>query len=120
MPRIPRGRGLSLSFGQVLRIVTVAVALLALVVLQKPCAKSVSRFVTDFGPNDAGVAPSSSPPRSPAPMPQGVHIRSDMTPAEIEAAVAQAKAMANGTAFDAATATASPDAAPATPDAGPR
>ena len=99
VPRLPRGRGLSLSFGQILRIATVAVALLALIVLQKPCAKSVSKFVTQFGPVDAGVA---RPDGAAAPiMPEGVRIRSDMTPAEIEAAVAQAKAIANANAIDA-------------------
>ena len=103
VPKIPRGRGLALSFGQILRIATVAVALVALIVLQKPCARSVSRFVTQFGPVDAGVMRTDA---AAAPMlPQGVRIRSDMTPAEIEAAFEQAKALANapdaGAALDA-------------------
>ena len=100
VPRLPRGRGLSLSFGQILRIATVAVALVALIVLQKPCAKSVSKFVTQFGPDDAGVARPDGGAAAPI-MPEGVRIRSDMTPAEIEAAVAQAKAIANANAIDA-------------------
>lgn len=102
VPRLPRGRGLTLPFGQVLRIAVVAVALVALIVLQRPCSRSVSRFVMEFAPQDAAVAPQ--------PIPQGVHIRTDMTPAEIEAAIARAKAEAAGTAV--------PDAGAAVPDAG--
>lgn len=93
VPKLPRGRGLALSFPQILRITTVAVALVALIVLQKPCARSVSKFVTQFAPVDAGV-PRSDGAAAPV-LPEGIHIRSDMTPAEIEAAVAQAKALAN-------------------------
>lgn len=109
VPRLPRGRGLALSFSQIVRIVTVAVALVALIVLQRPCAKSVSKFVTDFGPADARIAePGARDAGAAAPaVPQGVRIRADMTPAEIEAAVAQAKAMANP-----------PDAGAAARDAG--
>lgn len=89
IPRLPRGRGLSFSFGEILRIAVVATLLLAIIVLQKPCAKSVSKFVTSFGQVDAGAAP----PDATA-IPTGVILRADMTPAEQAAAIAAARGQA--------------------------
>jgi hypothetical protein len=43
------------TFGQIVRILMVATALIALIVLQKPCARSVSKFVTGFGEPDAAL-----------------------------------------------------------------
>jgi hypothetical protein len=99
VPRLPRGRGLSFSFGQIMRIAMVAMALVALLVLQRPCARSVSKFVTGFGPDDAGVPP----PRTTEPVmvPRGVPMRADMTPAEIEAARRKAIELAAEDARDA-------------------
>lgn len=88
VPRLPRGRGLSFSFAEILRILVVATALIALLVLQKPCAKSVSQFVTGFGPKDAGVSP---PAVDAAVMPSGVILRADMTPEQQAAAIAAAR-----------------------------
>ncbi|MEZ4402715.1 MAG: hypothetical protein R3B06_22025 [Kofleriaceae bacterium] len=97
VPRLPRGRGLRFSFGELVRILMVATALIALLVLQKPCARSVSQFVTGFGSVDAG------PPidAGPATPPPGVRLRADMTPAELEAAIAAARAGASAGGADA-------------------
>lgn len=95
VPRLPRGRGLALSFGEILRILMVAVALVALLVLQKPCARSVSKFVTDFAPDDAAVARPPGDAGTAAPLP-GTRLRTDMTPAELEAAIAAERARALG------------------------
>ena len=82
VPKLPRGRGMTFSFGQIVRIVAVATALIALVVLQKPCAKNVSKFVTSFGEPDAAVRiPDASIDAG------GTILRGDMTPAELEAAI---------------------------------
>ena len=94
VPRLPRGRGITLSTAQLVRIVMVAVALVALIALQKPCANSVSRFVTNFAPTDAGVA-RAQPDAGPAPddpAPDGVMLHGSMTPAELDAAIARARA----------------------------
>lgn len=58
-PRLPRGRGVRLGGPQLLRIAVVATLLVAVIVLQRPCADAVSGFVTSFegpaGGGDAGV-----------------------------------------------------------------
>lgn len=89
VPKLPRGRGLSFSFAEILRILVVATALIALLVLQKPCAKSVSQFVTGFGPKDAGVG--AAPTVDANVIPPGVLLRADMTPEEQAAAIAAAR-----------------------------
>lgn len=86
VPRLPRGSWLRVSLPELVRILMVAVALIALIVLQKPCAQSVSKFVLGFQEPDAGI----DGPAAPA-MPVGVHLRADMTPAELEAAIAAAR-----------------------------
>jgi hypothetical protein len=50
----------------VFRIVMIAALLVAIIVLQRPCADAVGKFVTGFGKRaaqtgDAGVAPAGSP-----------------------------------------------------------
>ncbi len=90
VPRLPRGRGLSFSFAEILRILVVATALIALLVLQKPCAQSVSKFVTGFGPKDAGVEAAPVAPDANQ-VPQGVILRADMTPEQQAAAIAAAR-----------------------------
>jgi len=111
VPRLPRGRGMRLSTAQLIQIVMVAVALVAVIVLQKPCARSVSRFVNSFELSDGGVARADA---ASAAAPDGVMLRGDMTPAQIEAAIAEARAAAGAAALDAGTAAAPLDAA-ATP-----
>jgi hypothetical protein len=57
VPRLPRGRGLRLSRPQLVRIAGTVALLVFLVVMQRPCADSVSRFVTGFGSSgDRGSA----------------------------------------------------------------
>ncbi len=97
VPRLPRGRGLHLSLAQIVRIAMVAVALVALIVLQKPCARSMGRFVAYFGQVDAGVVRVDAPA---APV-EGVMLRGSMTPAELEAAIAREREAASGRALDA-------------------
>lgn len=69
------------SFGQIVRIVMVATALVALIVLQKPCARSVSKLVTSFGDQDAAVRPVDAAADG------GVLLRGDMTDKEREEAI---------------------------------
>lgn len=92
VPRLPRGRGFRFSTNEIVRILVVATALVALIVLQKPCARSVSKFVTSFAEVDAGVG---APDATMRPV-EGVRLRTDMTPAEIEAAIAAARAVDAG------------------------
>lgn len=97
VPRLPRGRGMKLSFPMIVRIVVVAVSLIALIVLAKPCSRAVSNFVVGFGNPDAAVR---IPDAAPAPI-EGTMLRSDMTPEEIKAAVERERARASGAASDA-------------------
>ena len=109
VPRLPRGRGIKLSTAQLVQVVMVAVALVAVIVLAKPCARSVSRFVTSFDPPDAGAGAARADAAPAAPiLPGGVLLRADMTPEEREAAIAQARAAAAAAALDAGV----PDASP--------
>jgi hypothetical protein len=84
VPRLPRGRGFRLSFGELLRIGLTAIMLIAVLVLAKPCADSVSTFVAGFDPPDAQPPPK---PKPPAPPGGYVHITPDMTPQQIENAI---------------------------------
>lgn len=55
VPKLPRGRGLKLSFPEIMRILMLAVMLVAVVVLAKPCSDSTGRFIQSFEPPvDAG------------------------------------------------------------------
>ncbi|HET7502900.1 MAG TPA: hypothetical protein VFK02_17895 [Kofleriaceae bacterium] len=49
VPRLPRGRGLRLSRPQLFRIAGTIAVLAFLLVMQRPCADAVSKFVTGFG-----------------------------------------------------------------------
>jgi hypothetical protein len=87
--RIPRGKGIRLSMPQFFRIALTATLLVAVVVLQKPCADSVSTFVTGF---ESG---SGSPASKSTAITDGdlhyVQISPDMTEAQIKAVVEQAR-----------------------------
>ena len=110
VPRLPRGKGWGLSFPQLLRIGMVAVALVAVVVLTRPCADATSKFVTGFDDTDAAVIrliDAGAPPP-----PSGTLLRADMTPEQLEAAIAKERAAAATDAGpDAAPTPVSPDAA---------
>lgn len=102
------------SFGQIVRIVGVATALLALIVLQKPCSKSVSKFVTSFGEPDAALRPLDAGVDA-----GGVLLRGDMTPEEREALIKRELGAADdaGAVVDGGGATLDATSAPTTPDA---
>lgn len=69
VPRLPRGRGLKLSFPEIARIVMIAAMLIAVMVLRRPCAESTGRFIESFEPPvDAG------PARAPGQLPPGRYI----------------------------------------------
>ncbi|HRC55487.1 MAG TPA: hypothetical protein PKU97_06145, partial [Kofleriaceae bacterium] len=66
VPKLPRGKGLSLSGAAIMRIGITAIALVALLVLQRPCSRAVGKFVTAFGGPSGGdpgaVAPGTAAP----------------------------------------------------------
>jgi len=92
VPRLPRGRGLALSSAGIIRIVMVAVTLIAVLVLTKPCADATSKFVTGFDDTDAGVKPVDAGAAATPPPPRGTLLRADMTPEELKAAIEQEQA----------------------------
>jgi hypothetical protein len=108
VPRLPRGKGFKLSFGEIVRIGLTGTMLIAVLVLAQPCAEAVGRFVGSFDPPDAQPAP--------RPQPKGyVHLSSDMTPQQIQEAIGAARDAApidpmtrGGGARDAGVADASP------------
>ena len=61
VPRLPRSRGFRLSRPQLVRIVLTGLLLVMLIVIQKPCADSVSSFVTGFG-DDGSAKPAMPTP----------------------------------------------------------
>ena len=103
VPRLPRGRGFKLSMPMMVRIGGTLALLVVLVMMQKPCANAVSKFVTGFG--DQGSAGSAMPRpgtvEQPATPPAAdrydeyEHIGSNMSEAEIKAAIERAKAKAH-------------------------
>jgi hypothetical protein len=54
VPKLPRSRGLKLSRPQLIRIALTSLLLVLIVVIQKPCANTVSTFVTSFGDEGSG------------------------------------------------------------------
>ncbi len=86
VPRLPRGKGFKLSFGEMVRIGLTATMLIAVLVLAKPCADSVGRFVASFDPPDA------QPPAPTQKVPNGyVHLTPNMTPQQIQQAIGSAR-----------------------------
>lgn len=90
---------MKLSFPMIIRIVVVAVALISLIVLAKPCSKAVSNFVVGFGNPDAAMRI----PDAGSALPEGVILRGDMTPEQIKAAVEAEQARVRAATTDAAT-----------------
>jgi hypothetical protein len=94
VPRLPRGKGFKLSFGEIVRIGLTATMLIAVLVLAKPCADAVGRFVASFDPPDAqpAPAPQTSQPHQPEKTPAGyVHLTPNMTPQQIQQAIGAAR-----------------------------
>ncbi len=99
VPRLPRGRGMKLSFPMIIRIVMVAVSLIALIVLARPCSRAVSNFVVGFGNPDAAVRiPDAGAPGAPF---EGTILRGDMTPEELKAAIEREQGKVPSVATDA-------------------
>lgn len=104
VPKLPRGKGISLPFAQVIRIGMTVTFLVAVLALRKPCATAASQFVNSFGEGSAAQPPTRSPgPQGSAvaaplvPGEDGLHyvrISADMTPEEVKVAIERAKAAA--------------------------
>lgn len=60
--RIPRGRGVKLAPGHIFRILMVAGLLVMILVMRRPCADSIGKFVGQFDTPDAGTAPGKRDP----------------------------------------------------------
>ena len=80
VPRLPRGRGIKLSFAEIMRILMILAMLIAVVALRQPCAENTGRFIQSFEPPaDAG------PARTPGQLPPGRYIplNGEMTEQEL-------------------------------------
>ncbi len=100
VPRIPRGKGIKLSFPLIMRIAMVATVLVALIVMQKPCADAVSKFVIGMDqqrpptsePAAVPAAGTPSSPKTPDPyVGPYIEITPGMTEEQIKAAVEKAR-----------------------------
>ena len=105
VPRLPRGRGMTLDRGMLLRIGMTVALLVAILVTARPCADATSKFVTDFdsagsGSGSAATAmphpgtvdvPAATPPTS---LDDYEVLRPGMTDAEVKAVIERAKAKA--------------------------
>lgn len=123
VPRLPRGRGLRLSPPQLVRIAGTVALLVFLIMMQRPCANSVSKFVTGFGSSaDRGSAAAVMPRPGTIDMPAGSagsagaagagtagaaggdapgledyeHLRPGMTDDEVKAVIERARVKASG------------------------
>lgn len=106
VPKLPRGKGLTLDRGMLLRIGMTLALLVAVLVTARPCADATSKFVTDFdsagsGSGSAGAAmprPGNVdvPAAQPTDLDQYEVLRPDMTEAEQKAVIERAKARARG------------------------
>lgn len=99
VPRLPRGRGIRLSFPEILRILMVAVLLIAVITLREPCADSVGVFIEAFEPPaqvGGPAAPGSTPASGAAeptpaaagdtdefPADEYIHLPTDLSEAEL-------------------------------------
>jgi hypothetical protein len=99
VPRLPRTRGFKLSAQQLVRIGLTGALLVLVIAIQRPCADSVSKFVTGFG--EEGSAATGMPRPGAVEPPSGrgsaadyEQLRPDMTEAEIKAAIERSKARA--------------------------
>lgn len=86
VPKLPRGRGLTLSRPQIVRIVGLIALLAFLLVMQKPCADGVSRFVTSYGDGSASGSAAGS-----AELDKYERLRPGMTDDEVKATIERAR-----------------------------
>lgn len=99
VPRIPRRVGFKLSTAALVRIAMTGALLAMIIVARRPCADSVSSFVTDFDNTGSGAAGAQMPKPGTVDVPSSVGsagdyetLRPDMTEAELKAAIERAKA----------------------------
>lgn len=101
VPKLPRGKGVTLSGAQWMRIAMTATTLIALLALRGPCSEGAGRFVTSFGTpppaGDLGGSAPDGPVATPEPAgtpgpPEVVYERltPSMTEAETRAAIERA------------------------------
>lgn len=98
VPKLPRGRGLKFSKPELFRIALMAITLIGILALARPCADSVSGFVLDM---DGSAAPSGKAMPTPGNVtaPETQHfeeLRPGMTEEELKAAVERSRARAAG------------------------
>jgi hypothetical protein len=99
VPRIPHPRGFRLSTAALVRIGLTGGLLVLVIAIQRPCADSVSKFVTSFGDEGSAAARMPKPGTVEEPSGRGSAadyepIRAGMTEAEIKAAIERSKAKA--------------------------
>jgi hypothetical protein len=99
VPRLPRTRGFRLSSQQLVRVGLTGGLLVLVIAVQRPCADSVSKFVTGVGEEGAGPGRMPRPGAVDQPSERGSaadyeQLRPDMTEAEIKAAIERSKAKA--------------------------
>ncbi|MEZ4360129.1 MAG: hypothetical protein R3B48_08110 [Kofleriaceae bacterium] len=127
VPKLPRGKGVSLSGPQLMRIGLTAVTLLALLTLRRPCSDAVGGFVANFGGAPAGAsggasgeapaprAPAAPPPGAPAAATEYERLSPSMTDDELRAAIERAKRRAAAEEARQVAPSAEPASAPAEP-----
>jgi hypothetical protein len=105
VPKLPRGRGFRLSGPEMFRILITGAMLVAVLVLAKPCGKSVSTFLMKFdstgsgsaakhaGSGSAVIAPSMN--ALPGSAGDYVELHPGMTDEEVRQAIEKAKAKAH-------------------------
>ncbi len=99
VPRLPRSPGFKLSMAQLVRIGLTGALLVLVIVIQRPCADSVSKFVTSFGEEGSAAGAMPRPGAVEPPSRRGSAadyepLRPDMTEAEIKAAIERSRAKA--------------------------
>ncbi|MDQ3334679.1 MAG: hypothetical protein M4D80_05935 [Myxococcota bacterium] len=97
VPRLPRTAAFKVSTAALVRIAMTGTLLAMIVVARRPCADSVSGFVTDFDKTGSAGAQMPKPGNVDEPSSVGSagdyeQLRPDMTEAEIKAAIERAKA----------------------------
>ncbi len=90
VPKLPRGRGFRFSGPEMFRIGMTIVTLIGVIVLARPCANSVSGFVT--GMDGSGSAANMPKPGTVDQPQQYESLKPGMSDAEIKAAIERAKA----------------------------
>jgi hypothetical protein len=105
VPRLPRGKGLTLDKAMLMRIAFTVALLVMVAVITRPCAEATSKFVTGFGDEGSGSAGRAMPqpgtvdvPKTELRVEDYEYIHPNMTEAEQKAAIERARAKAAGSA----------------------